>query len=207
MHEDYLKWFFNENGLKRDEAPPAASQAHFQIRLLVENVQLQDIMDPSVFDGLPGREESIQKEIAEIESATTGEQIIRFMRRGADITNQQALVRKALEFEDEVAPEILRMLRTSLNELFIELSTRVLAVCEKDITGELVGVYEDARNPYAKSMILVALGFKGDEEKIPWLVKKFKELKQAYPNEDYCYGAYFALYEMERRFVSGGRFS
>jgi len=97
------------------------------------------------------------------------------------------------------------MLKTSLNELFIELSTRVLAVCGKDISEELVKIYSETRSPYAQSMILVALGFKAEEKRIPWLIKKHKELKNLYPDESYCYGAYYAIYEMECRFYSGKR--
>jgi len=205
MHQDLLKWFFNEYGLDRDGAPPAASQAHFHIKLLLENIQLQDIMNPSVFNGLPERDETVQAEKAEIESAASGDQVIRLMRRGADIANQQALVRKALEFEDEVVPEIIKMLKTSLNELFIEMSVRVLAVCDMDISEELIKVYEEARNPLAKSLALVALGFKGNEKRIPWLVKRYNELKRNYPNEGHCYGAYFALYEMECRFYADSK--
>jgi len=204
MYKDLLSWFFNEHGLDRSGAPPAASQAHFHIKLMLENVQIQDIMDPSAF-ALPEREETVQTEKAEIESATSGEQIIRFMRRGADIANQQALVRRALDFEDEVVPEIIKMLKTSMNELFIELSVRVLAVCDKDISEELIGVYDEVRSPFAKSLMLVALGYKGSEKRIPWLVKKYNELKRDYPDEGHCYGAYFALYEMECRFYADSK--
>ena len=202
MHEDLIKWFFNENGLDREGPPPEAAQAHFHIKLLLENVQLQDVMGDYVLESLPEREGALLSEKADIESAASHVQIIRYMRRGADIMNQQALVLRALDFEDDIVPEIIRMLKTSLNDLFIELSTRVLAICSKDISEELIEAYEEVRSPYAKSMILVALGFKADEQHIPWLVKKFKELKQSFPDGGLCYGAYFALYEMENRFYS-----
>jgi len=202
MHEDYIRWFFNENGLKRDEAPPTAMQARFHIKLLLGKGQLQDVMDVSVFNKLPDREEVLQAERNEIESATSSGEIIRFMRRGADIMNQNILVNRALDFEEEIIPEIIKMLKTSLNELFIELSTRALAICSMDISKELSELYEEARSPFTKSMVLVVLGFKGEEGQIPWLVKKFKEMKKSFPETDYCYGAYSALLEMESRFYS-----
>jgi len=200
MHHDYIKWFFSENKLDRKGPPPAAAQAHIFIKLLLEDIPLQEIIDDSIFDNMPEREAALLAEKEEIESATSCEQILYYMRRGTDIMNQQALVLKALDFEDEIVPEIIRMLKTSMNDLFIELSVRVLAVCDKDIAEELVGVYEEIHHPYAKSMILVALGFIADETRIPWFTKKFKELKLAHPEEDFCYGAFFALTEMENRF-------
>lgn len=203
MHEDYLKWFFKENGLDREKPPPAAAQAYIHIKLLLEDVDLKEIMSEYEFQELPGREEALLMEKEEIDSATTSEQLIHYMRRGADIMNQQALVRRALDFEDEIVPEIISMLKTSLNDLFIELSTRVLAVCGKDISDELAEIYDEVRDPYAKSMILVVMGFKADETRIPWLTKKFKALKLEYPNDDHCYGAFYALAEIEQRFYEG----
>ena len=200
MHKDLIKWFFNENGLDRGAAPPSAAQEHFHIRLLLENISFEDILDGPVVKGMPEREQALLAEKEEIESAADVDQLIRIMRRGADIMNQQALVRRALDFADEIIPVVIKMLKTSMNELFIELSTRILAVCDMDISEELIRVYEEVRSPFAKSMILVALGFKAGEKRIPWIMKRYKELRLSHPGEDYCYGAYYALLEMERRF-------
>ena len=200
MYKDSLMWFFNNNGIDPDAAPPPAAHEHFRIKMLTENVQLQDIIDSATLERLPKREDEIMAERYEIESAEASEQIIRLMRRGTDIMNQHLLVKKALEFEDEIIPLIIKMLKTSLNDLFIEVAIRILAVCKKDIADELVSIYDETRSPYAQSLLLVALGFKGGEKLVPWLIKKYNLLKQLYPNESHCYGAYYALFEMEKRF-------
>ena len=200
MYKDSLMWFFNNNGLDLDAAPPPAAHEHFRIKLLTENVQLQDIIDSAVLDRMPKRVDEVMDERSELESAATCDQIIRIMRRGTDIMNQHYLVNKALEFEDEIIPLIIKMLKTSLNDLFIEVSIRILAVCKQDIAEDLVSIFDDVRSPYAQSLILVALGFKGGETLIPWLIKKYNLLKQLYPDESHCYGAYYALLEMEKRF-------
>jgi|GEM_PF-1110010 len=205
MHEDLVNWFFNENGLDKEGVPPTAAIEHFHIKLFLSDSPVMDMMDDSIRQKLPEREKATQDEKNEIESAQTCEQVLRLLRRGADIMNQQVLVRRALAFEDEIVPEIIRMLKTSKNDLFIELSTRVLAVCNMDITNDLVALYDDAHNPYAKSLILLAAGFKAPEKRIPWIVKKFNELKKDYPNDGYCYGAYYALFEMDLRFYDKGR--
>ncbi|MCL2391626.1 MAG: hypothetical protein FWC66_03330 [Oscillospiraceae bacterium] len=202
MYEDLIKWFFNENGPDLKEAPPAAAFEHFQIKLLVDGAPLQEIINNTIREKIPEREAAIRIEKKEIDAATTPGQIIKFMRRGTDIINQQALIQRALEFEDEIIPEIIQMLKTSLNDLFIELAARALATCSKDISEELIEIFDEVRGAYAQSMILVALGFKASENHIPWLLKKFNELKSAYPNEDFCFGAYFALLEMESRFYA-----
>ena len=104
-----------------------------------------------------------------------------------------------MKFEDTIIPEIIKRLKTSLNSGFIEIATMVLSACSKDISRELIGYFDDVRNPYAQSMILVALGFKADATCIPWLIEKHKELKRLYPNETYYDGAYYGLYEIEDR--------
>ncbi|MCL2226193.1 MAG: hypothetical protein FWB97_00985 [Oscillospiraceae bacterium] len=202
MHEDLIKWFFNENGLDSDGTPPAAAIEHFQIKLFLNDSPLPDVLDDTIRKKLPGRSRAVMEESADIEAATSGAQIIKFMRRGTDMLNQQSLLHRALEFEDEIVPEILRMLKTSLNDLFVEMSARVFAICTQDISEDLIGIYDDVRSANAKSMILLALGFKAPEGAIPWIVKKYSELKSAYPNKPYCYGAYYALFEMESRFYS-----
>jgi len=207
MHYDLIRWFFNENGIDREAAPSAAAIEHFQIKLMLENIPIQDLLEKSIRDQLPSRDIAISTEKQDIEAATSPSQIIKFMRRGTDMMNQQLLVRKALEFEDELVPEIIMMLKTSLNDLFIELSARVLALCSKDISDQLIKEFDDVRGAYAKSMILLVLGFKAPEKRVPWLVKKFNELKSEYPNETFCYGAYYAIFEMEARFYSDSKIS
>jgi len=103
MYEDLLSWFFNENGIDRDMPPPPAALAYHYIKLMLADVTLQDIMEGSIIERLPNREKEILEEKNEIESAETCGQIVRFMRRGADILNQHILVRRALEFEDEIS--------------------------------------------------------------------------------------------------------
>lgn len=208
MYKKLLNRFFKENAVKDKDIPSAAALAHFQIKLLIApeiNEQFQGFMNETVFKDQPEREKAVLAEKNEIESATACGQIIRIMRRHADPMNQHILVGRAMAFEDEIIPEIIRMLKTSLNGGFIETAARVLAVCNKDVAEELIAYFDDVRNPYAQSMILVVLGFKADETHIPWLIEKYKEMKRQYPNESYYDGAYYALDEIEGRCYPAGK--
>ena len=71
-----------------------------------------------------------------------------------------------------------------------------------DIADELLNYFDDIRCPYAQSVVLLTLGFKADETHIPWLIDKYHHMKSLYPNETYCEGAYYALYEIETRFYA-----
>lgn len=207
MYQKLLDKFFKQYEGITNKIPSAAALAHFQIVLMRDpeaSQALQGLMNDVVYKDQPDREEKVLSEKAEVESATC-EQIIRIMRRGVDPIIQDALVSRALSFEDELIPEVLRMFKTSLNTYFIEAASRVLSLCGKDIADELVNYFDDIRNPYAKCMALVVLGFKANNTLIPWLIEKHDELKRLYPDEEYHDGAYYALYEIEGRFYPVGK--
>jgi hypothetical protein len=204
MYQKLLDRFFKENAVKDKEIPSAAALAHFHIKLFLApedaNEKIQGFMNDIVFKEQPKREGSVSAEKNDIESAATYEQIIKFMRGKTDPMNKQTLVKKALSFEDEIIPEIIRRLRTSLNTGFIEDATMILSICGKDIAEELIGYFDDVRSPYAQSMMLLVLGFKAEETHIPWLIEQYNKMKRLYPSETYYDGAYYALYEIEERF-------
>ena len=207
MYKKLLDQFFNENTVE-GELPSVQGFAYYQImfeRNQELNKILQGIFNENFPKPQPGREENFQAEKNEIGSATSCEQIIRLMRRGIDNLNYRTITSKALEFEDEIIPEIMRRLKTSLNISFIELSIRILSKTSMDIADELIGYFDDVRDLYAKSMILVALGFLANETHISWLIEKYKELIKQYPDKSYCEGAYYALYEIDRKMHSSGQ--
>ena len=202
MNKKLLNNFFKNNEVT-GEIPSAPAFAHFY--LLMEsntdtNEKIQKTLNEAVFKHAPEREKEALIEREEIETATTYEQIVRIMRRNTDPVNQHILVNKAMEFENEIVPDIIRRLKTSLNDGFIETSIRILAKSKIDVTGELFGYFDDMRNPYAQSMVMVLLGFKADESYIPWFIEKYNELKKLYPRTSHCEGAYYALYQLESRF-------
>ena len=207
MYEKLIDKFFKENKPSSD-IPTAPALAHFQIFLEhnpESNEKIHSLMNDTVFENQPERKDAVMAEREEILAAKTADEIIRFMRKHTDSMNQHVLVDKAIEFESEILPDILRMLKTSLNSGFIETSVRILVKCEKNTADELIEYFDEMRNPYAQSMVLVALGFRAGEQDIPWVHDKYYILKKLYPDESYHDGAYYALYEMEGRFYPVGK--
>jgi len=204
VHKKLLDKFFKENKVANDKLPSAAALCHFKIKLLLNqeiNEETNKLISEFVFKDQKKREETVIAGKNEIESADA-ELVIRLMRRGVDSINQDALVYRALVFEDTVVPEVIKRLKTSLNDFFIETAARLLSICKMDIAEELINNFGDFRNPYAQSVVLLTLGFKADETHIPWLIDKYHHMKKLYPNKTYCEGAYYALYEIETRFYT-----
>ena len=202
MSKEQLDRFFVENPTGPQSVPSDAALEHMQIMHLISPVMNEETrkkISEKIFALQPTREAEVMAGQKEIEDLTSAQQVLKFLRRGVDPINQGVLVQKALEFEDEIVPEIIKMMQTSLNDVFIACATRVLAICKMDIARELMGIYDSTRSPYAQSLILLACGFKGDSETIAWLIEKYHELKKQYPNETYCQGASYALFEIEKR--------
>ena len=201
MKNKLLEKFFRTAEVD-SETPSAAALANFQMSMDKNPEafkEIHSVIDEEIFSLQPERGSEVAKEKAEIEAAD-GAQVIHLMRRGIDHLNQELLIERAMLFENEIVPQIVKMLKTSLNDEFIETAVRVLAKSKKDIAEELIKNYGEMRNPYAQSLTLALLGFKAGEKDIEWFIEKYDELKRLYPDETYCEGAYYALCEIENRF-------
>jgi len=203
-NKQLLDDFFKSNTVD-SETPSAQALTNFHIKIgrnpdARDNIQ--NLVNEFTEKHKPERKEKSLLSLRKIETATTYEQLIRIMRKGVDLMNCNLLINKVLEYEDEIVPDITKRLKTSMNDNFTELSVRILARSNINVTDEVVGYYEDMRCPYSQSLVLVLLGFIADESYIPWLIEKYDELKALYPNESYCDGAYYALYEIENRLSS-----
>jgi len=197
-----LNNFFKKNAVDVYGAPSAQALVHFNLVMQIEpeaNKEFHAVVDRMVATDQPKRVGDALIEKERIESLADYNQVIKMMRQKIDTINSDALTKKAMEFENEIVPELIKKLITSHNDVFIESAAKVMVESELDFYKELMELFDDIRNPYAQSVVLVLLGFKADETDIPWFIKKYERLKMLYPDESYCEGAYYGLYEIERR--------
>jgi len=170
--------------------------------IIPDSDEIRNIMNNVEAEVMPDRLEEAAPGKAEIEAVTSGDELVRMMRRKQDPLNYYTIVKKAMELESDVVPEVLRRFKTNRTEEFIEIATQVLAKSKMNMINEIVGWYDEMKDPYAQSNALILLGFKCDESHIPWFISKYHELKKQYPKETYYLGAYYALWEIEMRFYS-----
>ncbi|MDI3534757.1 MAG: hypothetical protein PWQ82_1122 [Thermosediminibacterales bacterium] len=142
-----------------------------------------------------GREEAEM-----IERENNPDVLLKMLRGKCDVLNYELLHKRVLEFEDELAPRIIKMLINSGNNVFIEHAARIISKCRRNYTDELVEILDKIRSPYAVSLICITLGFIGDERVIPLIYNKFLELKTLYPHETYAQGPLLGLYKLKERF-------
>ena len=142
----------------------------------------------------------INQEKELIRSEQNPEDIFQLLRKEIDEVNRVDLIKKALEFEEVLLPIVMEKLMRNYHDIFIENSIRLLARSKKDYSPVLKEHYADIRSPYVQSLVCLILGFRGQEDTIPWMLDRFLEMKKLYPGETYDQGPLLALHELNCRF-------
>ncbi len=165
------------------------------------NDGIEELVSQYAEEGISAeRMEKIQSEKGMIANETDPQALLKYLRSDIDVMNRPALVRRALEYEDEILPAVTQRLVTSGNDHFIENAVRLLAKSQEDYTAPLVEQYAEIRDPHTQSMVCVVLGKRGEEKIIPWMYERYMESKRLYPEESYSEGPLLALYELKARF-------
>ena len=89
---------------------------------------------------------------------------------------------------------MLRRLRTSFQEKFVETAVYTLAHAEQAYVDQLIEMYSEIRNPYAQSMACLVFGVQEREDTVELLLREYERLKKDYPEESYCQGPLLAIY-------------
>ena len=138
----------------------------------------------------------IAEEKERINGFSSAEEIVAFMRSRFDGVNQTQLCWKALTMQETVIPLMLQRYRTTLQDVFVDTSVQILAHAEKCYVERLMEMYDQIRNPYAKSMACLVIGMRKTEGATPMLLKEYERMKREYPEESLCQGPLLGLYAM-----------
>ena len=133
------------------------------------------------------------------EEEDTGK-LLRMLRQTQPPVVRKAVREKLLKREMEVLPEIQRMILKAFNDNTIENCVRFMTKCETDCTEWIMRHYDDVREPYARSMLCLVLGFRADPDVIPFLVQQVDAFERQFPDKSFEQGPLMALYEIRARF-------
>ncbi len=61
----------------------------------------------------------------------------------------------------------------------------------------------EVRDPYARSMLYLVLGFRADTDAIPFLMQQVDFFEKRFPDTTYDQAPLMALYEIRERFRKG----
>lgn len=121
------------------------------------------------------------------------EDIVLYMRKIKDPSNSNILLEKALDFQDDIMPLVLKRICTSGHAVFVENTAILLANADEKYTDLLYNLFPEIRNPYARSELCIVFGIKQKAEYTDLLMKHFKQIKEERPDNDYKQGPLLAL--------------
>lgn len=172
---------------------------------IIYSLLLDDVIVPLAEDvAMAGfdatRKQAIETEREQIIAEDDPRALLRWLRKSVDPVNRPVLREQALLYQDTVMPQVVAMLRTSLNDFFIETGIFLLVDCEHNYVGDLLAMYDSIRSPYTQSLICLVIGMRGEESVIPWMMEQYKTMRGKYLEENYAQGPLLALSELDARF-------
>ncbi len=127
------------------------------------------------------------------------EGLLCIMGEKPDPFNHTLLIEKILCFHEEAILKIIDKLKSSRNDVFVELAVKVIYSSKMDSFVRLLGVLDNIEYPYTLSQVCLLLGFVGTREAVLPLWNCFHYLKEEYRQEYFCEGPLLALAELNGR--------
>ena len=122
------------------------------------------------------------------------EDIVSYMRKIKEQSNLSFLIQKAIEYQDEVMPLVLKKICTSGFDIFIENAAILTANVDTKYTEQLYDIFPDIRSVYARSEACIVFGVKKKAEYTQLLLEQFNQIKAESPDSNYEQGPLLALH-------------
>ena len=147
------------------------------------------------------RREEILADAELTERASSAEEVINRMRKG-DVANVDAVCSKALAIEDEIMPEVIRRLKRSSHDVFIESAVLTLSRAKECYIDQIVREFDEIRSPYAISASCILLAYRNRFDSLPIIMKAFQRLNRLTDEHDRSCsdGALYAIYSLTGHF-------
>lgn len=154
------------------------------------NNQVANVVVPAMEQS---RLEQYQTEKENIMNLCKAEDIVLYMRKIKDSANSSLLLEKAIDYQDDIMPLVLKRICISGHDVFIENTAILLANANEKYTDQLYNLFPEIRNPYARSELCIVFGVKKKVEYTDLLIEQFKQIKEERPDKDYAQGPLLAL--------------
>lgn len=183
---------------KHPDIPFSAAKFEYSLYLEPEAVEYANAISEKMLD--ESEEDLHSKRM--IEQAETTEKLLKLMRKPLSGGNRSRLRGKLLEYETVMMPCIKEKTMKNGQDIFIENTLYFFLHCEENCCDWLMKEYSNIRNEYLKSMLCLVIGFRGDVEMIPFLMKETERLERMYPQETYAQGPILAIQELTVRYLN-----
>lgn len=189
--QNLSKQFKQQNPL--DKRSPAAI-VHFRIESNAD-AALQDALKQELgSEAYEKRMAPILEERSRIAALDFGEALVSLLRKQFYPENLSAICDRANTLGGEAMAAILRRLKTSYQDIYIESAIYVLAKADPQYAKQLLADYADIRNPYAKSLACLLFGMQKLEESDALLQKEYEAMRKHTDDPALCQGPLLGLY-------------
>ena len=192
------KDFFKNNPLEQYSAP----QVFLETLAIDDDEELLRELEKRVAPiagNIELRNESQRRLIEETDDPAA---LVDLMRKGINISNTSAYIKKVLMYQGECLPLLLKRYMTSGQDEFIEMSTKVLIKADELYVRQLQEMYERIRNPYARACACLVFGQRGMKDRLQFLVGEYDKFKRQYPGERFEQFPLVAIYQLSGKTVS-----
>lgn len=186
-----------ENFLSR-HPDKEVSAAKFEYSLYV-TPEVIEISNEILDNALQKSEEDLRYEIV-IQETDDPEGLLKLMRKAISWRNKGRLCKKILQHEEEICPLIQKKALTNKQDIFIENTLRFFLYSTKNYSNWILENYHNIDSEYLKSLLCLVIGFKGEKDSIPLLMKETERFEKSYPTESYEQGPLLAIQELMVRF-------
>ena len=193
------KDYFNRHPVKEY----SAARLEYSMLLMPEVMDVVDEKLPEMREMAAKRGIDIPdttEQMKRVEEEEDTGKLLRMLRQTHPPVVRKVVREKLLKREREVLPEIQRMILKAFNDNTIENCVRFMTKCETDCTEWIMRHYDDVREPYARSMLCLVLGFRASTDVIPFLVQQVDAFERQFPDKSFEQGPLMALYEIRARF-------
>ena len=143
-------------------------------------------------------DKALETVIAEV---TEPDELLKLMRKSTSGLNRSAIREKVLQKEEEMLPLIKEKCMRNGQTEFIENALYIFLHGKTNSCEWIMKEYSEIRSEYLKSMLCLVLGFRGEAEWIPFLMKEVERLEREYPYESFEQGPLLAIQELAVRFL------
>lgn len=186
-----------ENFLSRHpDKEISAAKFEYSLYLMPEVTEISNEILDNVFKKT---EEDLRYENV-IKETDDPEGLLKLMRKKISWRNKERLCKRILQYEEVMCPLIQKKALTNKQDIFIENTLRFFLYSAKNYSNWILENYNNINSEYLKSLLCLVIGFKGEKDSIPMLMKETERFEKSYPNESYEQGPLLAIQELMVRF-------
>lgn len=151
--------------------------------------------------GCPETQKDLEmKEV--IEKTTEPSELLRLMRKELSGTNRSLLRAKIIKYEQELLLMVKEKCIRNKQDVFIENALHFFMRSTYNCCDWIIENYCQFQSEYLKCMLCLVLGFRGDINLIPFLIKEAKRMEKEYLDETYDQGPTLAVHELAKHYLN-----